>query len=277
MFDPDIYEKYSKIIKRIKICRVLLTIFTVVAVFATLILSGLITINGSTVVKEGLSLPITLLIIVLLLIVTVFVAAFINMPIINALYFECDPEKSFVLSEKLLSGSQQTLYLTQALLAMGKFTLAMNHLRILIDKSKKTDPDLIFQKAGIEFFTGDYDSMKTSIDQFLEYRRNCKNTNKKQSSILDKCSTVLMLFSAIAENDREKIKILGKAVEPWTDYKLTTVYVAYLKGISAHLTGDKLEAIYQLSYIIKNYDKTFMAPLARDIISSYDNDQNGGI
>lgn len=265
MYQYNQTNEYDALINIIKRKRKCVIAFTIVILVMILIFTSPINIQvlDKTIVDyKGLNPIITVILVIFVLLIECVVYATVSSPLATSMEIESDPQKHLILNAAL--NKQKNIDDIYAIdyLYMGDFKSALVFSDKMINSNKESLRNIgIFNKARCEFFLGDYNSFKLTVQQF-ENALAAKKTNQKIKDMYDKIQNSLNLLLAITANDYERIDICRKYVEPWNNSNATQGYINYLKGIAAYYLGDKEECIYRLMAVKDNCPKTVFGKMA---------------
>ena len=125
----------------------------------------------------------------------------------------------------------------------------------------------LFNKARCEFFLSDFESLRHTVNRYINTLSAFQKLNPKLRSVYLKIQKTLELLVALADDNKEKISAL-KDIEVWNDNKPTLGYIYYLKGIATYSLGEIDEAKYRFMYVKENCEKTILATLAEKHLRS---------
>lgn len=228
-----------------------------------------IVILGETVIDyKGINPVITVLLVLVLFFCGLVANAVVSMPLTTSLDMECDPEKHLTLNAVLNNQKNRDDIYAIDFFYMGNFEAALNYASKMVASNKSTMKMIgLFNKASCEFFLGDFDSLKLTVEQYETALHNMKKLNQKSKDENEKILKTMNLLIAIANNDKEKIDLF-RDIKVWNNSKITEGYIHYLKGLAAYTTKDKLEAIYRFMSVKENCEKTVLAKLAEQYLSN---------
>lgn len=189
----------------------------------------------------------------------------VTAPMQQSLTKECDPEKYLALGLKFAGKKNANQVYTTAYSFMGDFKKAIYHAELLT-QNKRTAANGAFNKARCEFFLGEFDAMKKSIQQH-DYLVATSKMNKKNKIAAEKIRTVLELMTALSEIDREKIETLRHEISVWGEGKAIECFIYYMKGLAAYKLEDREECLYRFMYVKENGPKTFFGRSAAEYLS----------
>ena len=264
-------NEYDDLIKKIQRKRSVVLTLTIIALLMAFFACSptYIVILGETVVDyEGIHPVISVLLVLVLFICGVVADAVVSMPMTTSLDIECDPEKHLTLNAAL--NNQKNRYDIYAVdfFYMGNFEEALNYANKMVASNKSSIKMIgLFNKARCEFFLGEFDSLKLTVEQYETALHNMKKMNQKSKDEYEKILKTMNLLIAIADEDKEKIGLF-RDIEVWNNSKATEGYIHYLKGLAAYTTRDKLEAIYRFMSVKENCGKTVLAKLAEQYLSN---------
>ncbi len=268
-------NEYDVIIRKIRKKRNVIIILTIIAELIALMLctpSSVVLMDEVIVDYKGINPVITVLIVLFIFFCAVVAYGFALTPMTMSMDVECDPKKHFVLNTEL--NKQKTLVHIYAVdyIYMGDFRTALIYANEMVASGKpKMVNTGIFNKARCEFFLGDFNSLKLTVNQFESNLSGMKTTNPKVKIAYDKIQKTMQLLVAIADGDKEAIAAC-RNIEVWNNSKATEGYVNYLKGLAAYNLGDKLEAIYRFMDVKENCAKTVFAQLAEQHLLNFNSD-----
>lgn len=264
-------NEYDDLIKKIQRKRKVVIVLTIIAVLMTFFACSptYIVILGETVIDyKGINPVITVLLVLVLFLCRVVANAVVSMPMITSMDIECDPEKHLTLNAVLNNQKNRDDIYAVDFFYMGNFEAALDYANKMVASNKPPIRIIgLFNKARCEFFLGEFDSLKLTVKQYETGLYNMKKINKKSKDVYEKMQKSMNLLIAIADEDKEKIALF-RDIEVWNNSKATQGYIHYLKGLAAYTTKDKQEAIYRFMSVKEICEKTVLAKLAEQYLSS---------
>ncbi len=263
--------KYGDLIAKIKKKRNWIIALTIVAVLLILLFGFPMHIEvlGVAIVSyEGLPTAVTVLLILLCCAVEIVAYAAVSLPLYTSMDQECDPEKHFILNMHLNKPKYLDSIYSTDYLYLGAYEESKKYAQIMIQK-----PNVhmvlvgLFNYARCEFFLGNYDSFRQTATQYEGVLSGSEKLKPKTKVVYEKMHKVLDLMSAIAGEDREKIKELKESVAPWNNSKATEGFLHYLRGLSAYKLDEREEAVYRFKTVEENCSKTVFARLSKHYLS----------
>ncbi len=265
-------EKYEGLIKKIKTKRTLINVIYILVVLIVLILcvpKKLVVLDKVIFSCEGLNPFVSALIFLFILFCYIITMAIALNPMTASMITECEPEQHLVLNIALNKSKNLDEIFAMDYFYLGDFERALSYAALQCNKKKSAVVCVgLFNNARCQFFLNDFQQLKNITEQFSKQIESVK-TNKKAFDIYQKMLKVLMLMSAIAENNNDKVKEL-KDIEAWNNYKPTQGFINYLKGLAAYVTEDKQEAIYRFKLVKESLEKTIFAKLAEEKLTTFD-------
>ncbi len=264
-------SKYDALIKKIQRKRKVVIVLTIIAVLITITVCSPMYISflDKTVMQyEGINPSITVFLVLLILFFELIAYVFVSTPLTTSMDIECDPQKHLILNTVLNKQKNKDAIYAVDFFYMGDFDTALYHANKMVAGNKPVMMIIgFFNKARCEFFLGDFDSLKVTVEQYENALCKIKRINQRSRDAYKKIQKTMYLLIAIAENDEEKISAFCN-VEVWNNSKATQGYINYLKGIAAYNLNDKKEAIYRLMHVKENCEKTVFAQLAEQYLSN---------
>ena len=266
---------YDALIKKIKRKRTFIVVLTVIVVLITVTACSPIYIeflNETIIDYKGINPIITVFLVLLILFFGLIAYAFVSIPLVNSMDIECNPEKHLALNVALNKQKNIDHIYAIDFIYMGNFEEALHYANKTIASNKPATMIMgLFNKARCEFFLGDFDSLKATVEQYESALNNEKKLNQKAKDEYNKILKTMNLLVAISEEDKEGISDLG-SVEAWNNSKATQGYINYLKGIAAYMTEDKEEAIYRFMSVKENCEKTVFSEKSQQFLSKLNAD-----
>ncbi|MBQ4155575.1 MAG: hypothetical protein IJD90_02080 [Clostridia bacterium] len=264
----DRSNEFNKIIKKIKRNRKIVIALSIVAVIIVFNLCGpthLSILDKTIIDYKGVSPIIAVLLFALVLFVEAIAYALVSSPLTTSLEVECDPEKHLFLNSSLENQNKDQIYAVD-FIYMGNFEVALNYANKMVE-SKKTSMILsgLFNKARCEFFMGEYESLKLTVQQYENVFNNMKKPNQKVKETFEKILKIMNLMVAISCENKEEISDVSN-ITVWNNLKVTQGFVDYLKGVSAYLIDNEKEAVYRFMSVKENCEKTVFAKLAEEYL-----------
>ena len=264
-------DKYSGLIADIKRKRNLVIILTIIGAIVLVTLTSPIQLEvvGEVLIDyRGVHPAITVGLVLLCMFIEIIAYAAVSAPLTSAMDTECDPEKQLILNTALSKPGSVDHVFTVDYLYLGDYPKALPYAEKMIASGKT--PSLLaglFHKARCEFGMGNYEGLRDTEKRYAATLSSTKIHPKAMPAYLQ-MHAILLLLCALAENDTEKIRVLGEQIMPWNCAKPTQGYVNYLKGLAAFRTGNKEEAIYRLTAVKDICPKTVFAMLAEEHLLS---------
>lgn len=262
-------NEYDALIKKIQRKRktvIALTIIAVLIVYAACMPVRIEFLNETIVDYKGINPVITVVLVILILFIEGIAYALVSSPLTTSMDIECDPQKHLVLNDILNKKKNKDNIYAADYFYMGNFEAALNYANRMISGN---NPALVIlgllNKARCEYFLGDFESLKLTVEQYEDSLNNLKKVNQKTKDAFDKISKSMKLLVAISEEDKEGISCY-KGIEAWNNSKATEGYINYLKGIAAFIEENKEEAVYRFMSVKEKCPKTFLAGKSQEYL-----------
>lgn len=261
-------DKYKDLIKKIKKRRTVVTVLSIVAILLTIFLLSptKLVLGGETIIDYEGNYIAMALIVVLILLITLFAGAVAIFPMTSSMINECDPEKHLILNTELNKAKNLDGILAMDHFYLGNFSVALDFANKMVSSAK---PQYVctglFYKGRCEFFLNDFDSLKSTTEQFRSAISKVK-TNQKTMQELTKMQEVLELLVAVSDKDEQKILSL-KNLKPWNNSKPTVGFVNYVQGLASMIVNDREEAIYRFKSTNEICAKTVLFELSNENLS----------
>lgn len=270
MNHPIQSNEYSVLINKIqRKRRIIIVIAGVAAVIAFVMCSpGQIVFLDKTIIDyKGIHPVITILLVIFIFFCELIAYALVSTPLTTSMDVECNPQKHLILNQALNKQKSLTCIYAVDYFYMGNFEAALDFANQMVTGNK---PSMVitglFNKARCEFFLGDFDSLKLTVQQYEATLSNTKKVNPKAKTIYETIQKTLHLLIAVADEDKEKI-CAYRNIDVWNNSKATRGYINYLKGVAAYTTEDKKEALYRFMSVKENCEKTVLSKMAEQYIS----------
>ena len=260
-------NEYDIIIKKINIKRKLVIITAIIISIAVIALTSpnhLEILDKTVIDTKGIHPVFTAMLVLLVLFIEIIAYAIVSMPITTSLDIECDPQKYLNLNAALTKGKGLIPVYATGYLYIGNFSLAMEYAVKMIVSGKQDWMMVgLFNKARCEFLSGNYEILKSTVQQYASTLPNIK----KVTPAYQKFHNIMILMCAIADNDQDRINAYRKSIEAWNNSKATEGFVSYLKGVAAYSLDDKEESVYRFMAVKDSCEKTVFARLADEYLS----------
>lgn len=260
-------NEYEDLIDKIRKKRKLVVILTVIMYIAVIAVSSpthLEILDETIIDTKGIHPVFSVLLFLLIIIIEIFAYAFVSMPTVTSLDVECDPQKYIVLNSALTKGQRLISVYASGYLCMGDFQNALVYAEQMIASGKKNLIIIgLFNKTRCQFFTGDYEAMKYTVQQFEAALFN----TKKASHAYQKYYDIIILMCAIADKNQDKINEYRNVVQAWNNTNAIEGFINYLKGVAAYSVDDKEESIYRFMAVKEHCEKTVFSRLADEYLS----------
>ncbi len=261
-------NNYEALIKKIKKRRNIVTVLSVVAIILTVFHFSPLEFEflGEVIVDyEGNFIAMTA-IIVLILLICLFAGAIAVNPMTASMITECDPEKHLILNTELNKAKSLDEVFVMDNFYLGNFSVALDFANKIASSTKPRSKCIgIFNKARCEFFLNDFNSLKSTTEQYRLAISKMKTSQKDMQAFI-KMQEVLELLVAISDKDEQKIIAL-KSLKPWNNAKPTDGFVNYVQGLAAMTINDKEEAIYRFKSASEICKKTVLFELSNENLS----------
>ncbi len=258
-------NNYEDLIRKIKKRRNIVTVLSLVAILVIIFLFSpmeIVILEEAIIDHEGNFIAMTL-IIVLILLITLFAGAIAISPMTSSMITECDPEKHLILNTALNKAKSLDDVFAMDHFYLGNFSVALDFANKMVFSPKsRISCTGLFHKARCEFFLNDFDSLRTTTEQYSLAISKMKTNQKDQQAFME-MQKVLELLVAIADQDEQKITAL-KDIKPWNNSKPTVGFVNYVQGLAAMTINDKEEAIYRLKSTNEICKKTVLFELSNE-------------
>lgn len=267
IFQTNEYDALIKKIRRKRAVVIALSIVAAIVLLAVCSPTYLEILEEPVIDYKGVHPVITILLFILLFVVALFAHAAVLTPLTTSMDQECNPQKHIILNDVLNPQKNKDYIYTVDYLYFGEFDHALFYANKMIeDKRPAMRLSGLFNKARCEFFTGDFEALKQTAEQYDSEFKKLDKLSQKAQSQFEKIQKSINLMLALSQNDTEKISALSK-VECWNKSKATQGFIDYLKGVSAYNLGEYKEAVYRFMHVKENCEKTFLAPLSEQYLS----------
>lgn len=267
-------SEYKSLIKKIRTKRVIVTVLAVILLFATIFVCSptKITVMGETVVsREGANPVIIVLLVLLILFLECIAYAAVSSPMTKSMDVECDPHKHLILNWALSNGRNIDHIYANDYIYMGDFGIALEYSRKMINSSKPALKIVgLFNKARCEYFMGDFNSLKLTVEEYRAVLSGLQIKNQKSKELYEKMQKVMELMVALSDKDKEKISTLCD-INPWNNSIATQGYINYLKGEAAYFSEDRINAVSCFESVKENCEKTIFSKMAEQYLAELNN------
>ncbi len=207
----------------------------------------------------------TVLLFLLLLFCNILAFSSTVVPIHNALFIECDPQKFLELSLAFRRERKEPSFYLIGLFLLGDFPQVIVQEKTLsAGKNKGVALDALFYSALAGYLLGDFDAMHTAMQRFDALSVSFKGL-KMQKACVGGYVSILSLVKALHEEDEEKAKLYTD-ITPWDKNTLPRVLCDFFCGEAALLVGDKEECFFRMKRLQSDAPKSVFARLANDFL-----------
>lgn len=262
--------KFAAEIKKIKRKKVMIVVFTVIAILAVAFFStpSRYEIMGNVIEIEGIGVAAAIILCAVCFVIEFFAVAVVYIPLSSTMLQECDPERNLVLNDAFNKTKSRDVNLAMDYFYLGYYEKSV----ISAEKSLNSSIDNIalsalFNKARALFFMEGYEAFYKISDDYEARLLNAKKLNPKNRAMYESINTMLKLMRYVAVGDAEKINELRGLVKSWNTSKATDCFVSYIKGLAAYKVGDTEEAIYNFRCAREIGEKTELADLADNYLT----------
>lgn len=270
MNQPVLTNEYDALIKKIRRKKTAVLVTTIVALLVVLIACCPmhLSVLGKVVVDyKGASPVLAVFLILLVIFCELIVYSVVLLPLTTSLTLECDPQKHIALNTALNKQKNLEYILTADYIYLGKYDLALDRANKMVASNKpKVALSGLFNKARCEYFLGDFDSLRLTLDLYESRLAAANNMKPKVKEMYEKIKKVMQLMVAVSEKDKEKITACRNA-PAWNTSKATQGCVDYFNGVAAYLLDEKTEAVYLLMRVKENCGKTVLAQLSEEYLA----------
>lgn len=221
---------------------------------------------------SGIHPLVAILLILLISVFYIIALAIINIPIFTAMDIECNPKKHLALHTALIKAKNADSVYALALFYMGSFEQARLYAdKMIADKRPTVSLIGLFNKSRCDFFLGDFESLKQTVEQYEQTLNRATQLNKKNTEAYTNLLQTMRLLVALADNDKDAIGTLRNPTV-WNTSKATEGFIHYLAGVASYVLEDEKNAIYHLMSVSENCKHTFLAQLSEEYLAALEKD-----